>query len=354
MADAVTFTIATPCVATQTAHGLATGDMYAIDGGTLPTGLIDGGSYYARVIDANTFYLAGSKASAELGTTGLAVTFSSATDIFTLAAHGLSIGMGVMLTAASMPSGFSAGTMYYVASTNFTSGQFQLAATVTGAAINASTNGTSVVASTLVNTSGSQSGTHYGAKPSGETDGRPEGIAVTFDNTTDIFSATAHGLPVGSAVVLSAASMPSGFTAGTVYYIIAANYTANQFQIATAVGGSAVLGTSNGTSVVASSVNRIYVGNQAITLSNVPVAVPVKLTNIVTGSRVRVSLASDNSEIYLGTESANQVSFSTKTSGNVYVDVRKKGYIPYRQAAVIDGAAGLTSYVSQVADTVVV
>jgi hypothetical protein len=93
-------------------------------------------------------------------------------------------------------------------------------------------------------------------------------------------------------------------------------------------------------------------GGKFVKLSNVPLPVGVLLTNIVNGSRVRVSKAADNAELYLGTP-GTLASFSTKFTGNVYVDVRKKGYIPYRQLAVIT-SDGLDLYVSQVADTVVV
>jgi len=91
-------------------------------------------------------------------------------------------------------------------------------------------------------------------------------------------------------------------------------------------------------------------GGKFVKMSNVPLPVSVLLTNIVTGSRVRVSKAADNAELYLGTP-GTIASFGTKFTGSVNVDVRKKGYLPYKQPAVIT-ADGLELYVSQIVDTV--
>lgn len=259
---------------THTAHGLVAGNMLGLaTDGALPTGLDTLEIYYHKAIDANSYNLSRTAQGASKGITNLAVTFDPATDIFTAAAHGLDIGDPIRLTATTMPTGFSAGTDYYVASTSFTTGQFRLALTKGGAAIAGTTAGSAVLAHTLISTSGTQSGTHTAAEIVGR--------------TNELIQASQNGLG-------------------------------------------------------------------QLVLANVALAVPILLTNIITGSRVRISLASDNSEIYLGTASGSTISTTTKISGNVYVDVRKKGYIPYRQAAVIDGAAGLTLYVSQVADTVVV
>jgi hypothetical protein len=56
----VTMTIATPCVVTWTAHGLATGNSitFTNSGGALPTGVTANTQYFVNVINANTFNLA--------------------------------------------------------------------------------------------------------------------------------------------------------------------------------------------------------------------------------------------------------------------------------------------------------
>ena len=52
---------------------------------------------------------------------------------------------------------------------------------------------------------------------------------------------TAHGLVAGTPVVFSSSgALPTGITAGTTYYVIAAGLVANAFEISTTLGGSAV------------------------------------------------------------------------------------------------------------------
>ena len=66
--------------------------------------------------------------------------------VFTLAAHGMSVGEVVYLTTTgALPTGLAANTQYFVAATSFASGTFTLTATYGG---------------TAINTSGTQSGTH--------------------------------------------------------------------------------------------------------------------------------------------------------------------------------------------------
>jgi hypothetical protein len=56
-----------------------------------------------------------------------------------------------------------------------------------------------------------------------------------------VLTKTAHGLSVGDAIVLSTTgALPTGLTAGTVYYVISAGFGANAFEVSTTPGGSAV------------------------------------------------------------------------------------------------------------------
>jgi hypothetical protein len=56
-----------------------------------------------------------------------------------------------------------------------------------------------------------------------------------------VFSLTGHGLSIGDAIALSTTgSLPTGLAVGTVYYVISAGFTANQFEVSTSAGGSAV------------------------------------------------------------------------------------------------------------------
>lgn len=188
-------------------------------------------------------------------------------------------------------------------------------------------------------------------------------ISVTADTVTDELTwASAHNCATGDMVSFSAGTMPAPLVYGTTYYAIVSSGTVMKVATTRAnalastaidltTAGATILGTKD-TGRIGEVNLPIQDGSRFVKLSNVPLPVGVLLTNIVNGSRVRVSKASDNSELYLGTP-GTLASFATKFTGNVIVDVRKKGYIPYRQAAIIT-SDGLDLYVSQVADTVVV
>lgn len=76
-----------------------------------------------------------------------------------------------------------------------------------------------------------------------------EAITVgSFNTSTERVNITSHGLANDTPVAFSSTgTLPTGITAGTIYYVI--NQTANDFQISTSAGGSAVglSGTPSGT-----------------------------------------------------------------------------------------------------------
>lgn len=69
-------------------------------------------------------------------------------------------------------------------------------------------------------------------------------IASTFTVTIAspaVFTLTAHGLSAGNVVYFSTSgALPTGLTAGTAYYVIAAGLTADAFEVSTTAGGAAV------------------------------------------------------------------------------------------------------------------
>jgi hypothetical protein len=69
--------------------------------------------------------------------------------------------------------------------------------------------------------------------------------AVTGAAATDIFTSTAHGFVAGNEVRFSALTGGAGIVAGTSYFVIAANLTANTFQVSLTPGGATVDVTSN-------------------------------------------------------------------------------------------------------------
>lgn len=66
-----------------------------------------------------------------------------------------------------------------------------------------------------------------------------------------VISWPAHGLSVGQPIVFSneGGALPTGLTAGTVYYIISTGLTADAFSVSTTKGGAAVATTGAGTGV---------------------------------------------------------------------------------------------------------
>lgn len=99
-----------------------------------------------------------------------------------------------------------------------------------------------------------------------------------------VFSLTSHGFYEGQPLVFSTTgALPTGLTAGTVYYVISAGLTANAFEVSTSVGGSAVntsgsqsgthtatqnltvRGTGAGTSQLTRNTNGFYTNTVAIT-----------------------------------------------------------------------------------------
>jgi hypothetical protein len=74
-------------------------------------------------------------------------------------------------------------------------------------------------------------------------------ITVTADAGADTFTAVAHGLANGDTVqVASTGTLPGGFAALTIYYVV--NKTDDTFQLSLAAGGAAIDVTSAGTGTV--------------------------------------------------------------------------------------------------------
>lgn len=56
-----------------------------------------------------------------------------------------------------------------------------------------------------------------------------------------VITLNSHGMSIGDPVVFSTTgALPTGLTAGTVYYVISAGFTANQFEVSATAGGSAI------------------------------------------------------------------------------------------------------------------
>lgn len=64
-------------------------------------------------------------------------------------------------------------------------------------------------------------------------------VAVTAD-TPALATKTAHGLVAGQKVKFINGTLPTGLVVGTVYYVIAAGLTANDFELSATLGGAAI------------------------------------------------------------------------------------------------------------------
>ena len=78
----------------------------------------------------------------------------------------------------------------------------------------------------------------------------PESNVTISVGTPGVITWNAHGLPAGQPVVFtSTGTLPTGLTAGTVYYVVSAGLTASSFSVSATVGGTAINTTAAGSGV---------------------------------------------------------------------------------------------------------
>lgn len=78
-------------------------------------------------------------------------------------------------------------------------------------------------------------------------------VTISVDDPAVITATEGHGLTVGSPVVFATdGALPTGLTAGTTYYVIAAGFSATSFSVAATPGGAGIetTGTGSGTHTV--------------------------------------------------------------------------------------------------------
>jgi hypothetical protein len=76
----------------------------------------------------------------------------------------------------------------------------------------------------------------------------PESVVTITVGTPGVVSWTGHGLQAGQPVVFSTTgTLPTGLTAGTVYYVSATGLTADSFSVSATAGGAAIDTTAAGT-----------------------------------------------------------------------------------------------------------
>lgn len=78
----------------------------------------------------------------------------------------------------------------------------------------------------------------------------PESEVTISVGTPGVITWNAHGLPAGQPVVFtSTGTLPTGLTAGTVYYVVAAGLTPDSFSVSATEGGAAIGTTGAGSGV---------------------------------------------------------------------------------------------------------
>lgn len=245
----VTLSIASPAVASLTAHGLSLNDPVIFS--------ILQNKATCTITEANP-------------------------GVITRTAHGFAAGRPVKFSSSGyLPHNIVPGTTYYVIATGLTSNSFQISATVGGAAIN-----TTAMTNTFVNGNSTITSSATHNLKVGQIIRYAGTSVVNIANATDYYvlsvptgstytiSATNGGTAItpgavttqgtfvanGTQYVATAGSLPTGVTEGQIYYVISAGLTANAFEFSATVGGAAI---NTSGSVTGSPVYSLTTGNDA-------------------------------------------------------------------------------------------
>jgi len=214
-----------------------------------------------------------------------AVTFQDIGDTVTLNSHGFVNGNTIKFASIASTTGISTNTVYYIV--NKTDNTFKVSTSLGGSALPLTTNGTGTIVklgtSAPTHTVGTATngnvtltyvaadataavelyyGYGYNAQPTVIVSQSPvkteiigfeileqgegyAGPAVTFTDTGDLVTRTAHGFVNGDTVRFSSITTTTGISINTTYYVI--NKTDNTFKVALTSTGSPISLTNNGT-----------------------------------------------------------------------------------------------------------
>ena len=233
----VTVTDASDLLTTTAAHGYITGDQVRVGASSFPAGLDSSTLYYVIYDSATTFKLATSSANATAGT---AIDITSAGSgvcvegpCLSLPAHGYSVDDTITINGVGvLAPGIPAGT-YYVKSVRGAD-NFTISATQGGDVI-IPTNSTSPFSNFTIN-----------------------GPAI-------ITTSVAHGYSVGSIVGFSG-TLPTGLTAGTLYYVKSAP-TTTTFQVSATNNAAPAVNAAVNTSGAAGS-GSVHIGTIILAAHN--------------------------------------------------------------------------------------
>lgn len=136
---------------------------------------------------------------------------------------------------------------------------------------------------------------------------------VTISNASPgVISWTNHGLSINQPVVFATTgALPTGLTAGTTYYVIAAGYTANAFEVATTPGGTAINTSSAGSGTQTATTTSVEWTNSGIAAVGGVQQASITATGLyklnVSGiAQVRLNVSALTSGVTYVTQSAGQ------------------------------------------------
>ncbi len=155
-----------------------------------------------------------------------------------------------------------------------------------------------------------------------------------------VITSTGHGFVAGDAVVFSTTgALPTGITAGTVYYVIAAGLTANDFEISATRGGAAVntSGTQSGTHTATNAAGQVTIAD------GVPVmALPYqdRLLTILPNGVLTWSASFSDADATWETNANCGVRPDTRLYGMTYHSVTSSS-VGYETKVLLAGANGM-------------
>lgn len=165
---------------------------------------------------------------------------------------------------------------------------------------------------------------------------------------------------------ITTGALPTGVVAGTSYYVDSPS--GNNSNIRTTQQGTTKINTSGSQSGVHTgsipvgltsqnpvAANLVKLASSVINIANSPLAVPCSVSNLITGSSVRVARHLDGLEISNGVAAGSTYSFQSKIQGLMDVTVRYSPsvgtrYLEYTTQANIT-SAGMAVLAQQIIDT---
>ena len=214
-------------------------------------------------------------------TSSQTVTINIGTSVFTPATSVPINGTPITFTTTNtLPTGIAVGTVYYVINAGVTT--FQISGSISGSAVtlSGSQSGVQTVSIPIASTiSGSTTVTIYDVGTGVQ--------SVTFASNTVTIGNQASGVAgvspvVGSQVIFTGASLPSGVSANTAYYVIST--TSTTYQISATSGGSSLsFGSGSGTQYSSTTTQMFIQAGYTVNIST-----PISISNFILSGNYNV------------------------------------------------------------------